>query len=499
MPRWFRAKIRQTGAPSNELPAPKVELIQSMVLSYVLLNSIALLVLYARGRSKSKSPPGKHIANEAARPSRPAPPPPRSTTSTNSSSAKQHVCFHDPALYHADGNGTAGRDQTRRRRHVAIRQSLTRSFRQTLAASKALIGRASVLALNAAVVTGAAARTSVMHASGFHMLRRAPTAVHLKRDTAPHKVVTSLTLTFIVVILGAYFASRHFVAMSTWDFFPKSVELNAGLHILSALAWTIASAFLTIKGFYRYHRRVGYVAVASNIAMSVTAYSLAFSVFNAATGKYPANQIDWQSSLDGIISLDLKSFSPSDLDWHAINSIYHSYSNMQIAGLSPMLLGYAMVAARSHDKATHERFMGTIHLLMGTSLLPRVNAVWLRWVLPSTWSGHAIYSISVSLQWSLNFYHIGPMPNWLLSQATPIERVQRRLIWQVFLANVFVAAVNFVLTVVMYIAAEYFVNVWLISAVTTALFMYSGMVFYETSGDSERESLRFKRFCTKQA
>ena len=147
MPRWFRAReIRQT-VPSDELPVdvPKAELIQSMVLSYVLLNSIALLVLYARGGSKSKSPPGNRIVNGVARP-----PPPRSATSTNSSSANQPVCFHDPGLYHADGTGTAGRDQTRRRRHVTMRQSLARSFRQTLATSKALVGRASVLALNAA-------------------------------------------------------------------------------------------------------------------------------------------------------------------------------------------------------------------------------------------------------------------------------------------------------------------------------------------------------------
>lgn len=494
---WFRKMIQEKVAgdlataaskrvPVEDTPTstPNLELIQAMLICFLVLNSIALLVLHIRGWSKS--PRIKRIKRTKAATSTTTITEAKGSATTPKPASTRTHTFHDP---HLDGlvgfvNTSSSRNPRRRMRESRFRMSLARST--------AFISQASVRAFNAAAVTGSAARTSVIHASGFHMLHRKSTTLNHKRETAPHKVVTSLTLTFIVVILVAYVASRHFVAMSTWDFFPKYLEMKAALHILSALVWTVASAILTIKGFFRHHRRVGYVAVATNIAMSITAYSLAFSVFEAATAEYPMRQFDWDQVLEKQL-LDLRGSSPSDWDWHTINSIYHSYSNMQIAGLSPMLLGYALVAARCHDKATHERFMGTIHLLMGTSLLPRVNAVWLRWLLPNTWSGHAIYSISISIQWSLNFYHIGPMPTWLLSQATPIERVQRRLIWQVFLANVYVAIVNSALMVFMYIFAEYSINVWIVSAVTTVLFMYSGMSFYKISGDAERGSLLLKR------
>ena len=84
----------------------------------------------------------------------------------------------------------------------------------------------------------------------------------------PHVVATQLAIGFILVLLAD--SARRF---STWESY-ESMDPALGLHVISSTCWAVASSFLTLKGFNKYHRKVRAVASIFPLVMAVTASRL---------------------------------------------------------------------------------------------------------------------------------------------------------------------------------------------------------------------------------
>ena len=159
------------------------------------------------------------------------------------------------------------------------------------------------------------------------------------RDVWPHILATGVCLGFILVFSAAALLTHGLVRFSTLDLFERPSWPALAAHIVGTVGWTLASANLTIKGYHRWHRVVGYVGVAACVLMSGSAYHL---------------------SLEGCIGRA-----------RFEHSTFHAFSNMQIAGIVPLLLGYAIGAAKAGKHQEHQRYMANAHLLVVANFLPR--------------------------------------------------------------------------------------------------------------------------------
>ena len=229
------------------------------------------------------------------------------------------------------------------------------------------------------------------------------------RDVGPHIFTTRLALGFALVFGGAYMFRRHFLRFSTLDpFLPPSFAVLA-MHVAGTVGWTLTSANLTVKGFHRRHRQLGYLAIVCCALMSVSAYRLSLESARdaAAAGGFAA----------------------------AAHAAFHAFSNMQIAGIVPLLLAYAIRAAKVGDGQEHQRYMAMTHVLIGINFLPRVTAALFRYLLPYL-SRSANFSLACALQWQMQLSS---------SSSCKLRR-------QLGAANAFVAATSFLALVAVAVA-----------------------------------------------
>ena len=230
------------------------------------------------------------------------------------------------------------------------------------------------------------------------------------RDIAGHVFATRIAIGF-TILFGAIFAlTRVLLGFSTLERFAPPKWPALLVHVVSTIGWALSSGNVTIKGFHRNHRLIGRIAVACCLLMSGSAFHLSLT-----------------GSLDGgvLIGAELPGLT-------AFHAAFHAFSNMQVAGIVPLLLGYAIAAAMAGDGQEHQRYMAMTHVLVAANFLPRVSSAAFRFFFPML-SHAANFSIACALQWRMQLSAIAAS----------------RLRYQLGCANAFVAALSmFILVIV---------------------------------------------------
>jgi len=200
------------------------------------------------------------------------------------------------------------------------------------------------------------------------------------KGVAGHKMVANVSLVFTCLILVAAALSGFFWRMSTYEQFTSGHAPALAAHIVSTIVWTFTSANLTIKGYHRYHRKIGWVATLANIGMSGSAYHLSVASF--------CDVLRQHSGVAEPLSGHLR----------VANTAFHAFSNMQIAGVAPLFISLSITAVRYKDRQTHQRFMAMGHILIGVNFLPRVWMVAFRLLLPFL-GNDTNFSLACLFQW----------------------------------------------------------------------------------------------------
>ena len=194
------------------------------------------------------------------------------------------------------------------------------------------------------------------------------TRAHSRRNVDRSKMVTYLKTAFLLLFIWIFLSQDRLTKFSTGESF-SSLEIQLIIHISATLTWTLASGNLTIMGFHRYHREIGYTALLSMIVVSGTAVHLVIQNFQTSIMEHL-----------GFVS--------------TFHVIFHSVSNLHIAIIVPVFLGHGLSAARCKDSKTHSNIMSAAHFLVAVNILPRVFAVVLRWTfyLSVDGWGHVVFS-----------------------------------------------------------------------------------------------------------
>ena len=199
------------------------------------------------------------------------------------------------------------------------------------------------------------------------------TRAHSRRNVDRSKMVTYLKTAFLLLFIWIFLSQDRLTKFSTGESF-SSLEIQLIIHISATLTWTLASGNLTIMGFHRYHREIGYTALLSMIVVSGTAVHLVIQNFQTSIMEHL-----------GFVS--------------TFHVIFHSVSNLNIAIIVPVFLGHGLSAARCKDSKTHSNIMSTAHFLVAVNILPRVFAVVLRWTFPFQWmDGDMSFSVACLIQ-----------------------------------------------------------------------------------------------------
>jgi hypothetical protein len=145
-------------------------------------------------------------------------------------------------------------------------------------------------------------------------------------------------------------------------------------HIVITIIWAVSSGILTIQGFNKYHKRVGYIAVLSGIGVALTANSLQLETISSRVTVEPI------------------------MSYAAWQTFFHAVSNFQVGNITVYLLGFGVHLAKLHQKEEHQKIMGTLHLLIAANFMPRVTSVVFRFLLP-THDGPLAFTFAAALQW----------------------------------------------------------------------------------------------------
>ena len=201
--------------------------------------------------------------------------------------------------------------------------------------------------------------------------RRSKKAAPRSRGVKAHITTTLASFLFAILFLAIFASTGKAVRFSTQDHFERSTANELALHIASTITWAASSANLTIFGFFKLHRIVGYAALLSSLLMSASAYMLTVTSWNAAVEN------------GGVISL--------------LHALIHAASNLQVATIVPVMLGFALAAVRAKERRVHAKYMGMAHTLVGVNLSPRVIAWLISWMLPL--SGTSAFTLACAIMW----------------------------------------------------------------------------------------------------
>ena len=156
----------------------------------------------------------------------------------------------------------------------------------------------------------------------------------------PHVFATRLALGFTLLFgVAAALGGGRLLRFSTLESFERPSWPALAAHVVGTVGWALTSANLTIRGFHRWHRAIGYAAFGCCVLMSCSAYHL---------------------SLQGCVGVGLLH-----------HATFHAFSNMQVAGILPLLLGFAIGAASAGEHKEHQRHMASAHVLVAANFLPR--------------------------------------------------------------------------------------------------------------------------------
>ncbi|GMH67483.1 hypothetical protein TrLO_g1644 [Triparma laevis f. longispina] len=163
----------------------------------------------------------------------------------------------------------------------------------------------------------------------------------------PHVIATKFALGFVLIFFVDRAWTGAYRKFSTWGTYGAS-DHNAALflHIISSTGWALTSAFLTLKRFNKYHRRVG-------------AFGVTFAILMAISGAL----------------ITLKGAEKSNLNF---NSAFHALCNLQISYVTIYMAVYGVLCAahsKFRDLVAHKQTFRTLHVLIGVNFMPRVVAM----------------------------------------------------------------------------------------------------------------------------
>lgn len=220
-------------------------------------------------------------------------------------------------------------------------------------------------------------------------------------DLKTYRTVTAAKVTFLIIFLLAYLCHGLLMKFSTGGIFGSHEHSYLMTHLCATLIWTVVTSYLTTRGFYAFHRQVGYIAVFSGFVMSGTAYSMVL--------------LDYQKALSEDVAFTTY-----------LHVLFHSFSNLTVATNLLLFLGHGVSKARKKDRRTHSEVMSMAHYFVFDNIKPRVFALILRWAFPYTWmDGNLSFSLACVLQWILHIRSLSmyrdEMARWFLVKALVVS------------------------------------------------------------------------------
>ncbi|GMH59328.1 hypothetical protein TrST_g14312 [Triparma strigata] len=199
---------------------------------------------------------------------------------------------------------------------------------------------------------------------------KGPTTPPRAAAITPHIITTKLALGFVLVFFLDRAYTGAYRKFSTWGTYGESDHnIALALHVVSSTGWGLTSAFLTLKPFNKYHRKIGSVGVTAAVLMAISG---ALITLKAAEGK--------------------------NLN---VNSLFHSLCNLQISFVTIYMAVYGVLCAASRrfkDLKAHKQTFRTLHILIGVNFMPRVFALFLRHFLDFHVNKAACFSLSCAIQ-----------------------------------------------------------------------------------------------------